>query len=190
MKEKNPYKILAEAYERLDTELLKKAINSGADINFNSDETCFGIGYMLDSYCVEPEDPYNADTQKKWFTNKTKIIEMFDLAFMNGLNINECYDDEGGVYYPILSFLLYSPDDIEFVDYLIEHGFDPVSRIDCDSQFEELIDILEWDIQDKGVSIDHNKWLIKLSLYLMKKFPKLTEQYSYEQLLSIFNDFK
>ncbi len=86
------------------------------------------------------------------------------------------------MYYPVSSFLLYAPDDLEFVDWLIDHGFDPVNRYSDNSQFEEIIEFLEDDINDAN---DHCRWLVKLSKHLMERFPALHLQYDYNLLLAM-----
>ena len=183
----NPYETLKKAYETLDLSMMLKAISDGADINFDAEELGFGIFTMLEPYVVEPEDPYIPETQSEWFENKHRVMEMFQLAIDNGLTMNELSDEEGGVYYPLVCFLLYAPDDLEFVDWLIEKGFDPVNRYSCDSQFEELVEVLEDDIVDRN---DHCRWLLKLCKYLMKRFPELNRQYDYGKLIAMEEKLK
>ena len=183
----SPYEILEKAYETLDPDLLLQAIEAGADINLDTDRLCWGIFTMLEPFVVEPEDDYTEETQRQWFLNRQRIITMLDVAIDHGLTMNECYDDEGGVHYPISSFLLYAPDDMEFVDWLIDKGFDPVNRYSDCSQFDELVDILEDDIDDQN---DHCRWLLKLCLHLMDRFPELESQYDRRKLLAMKEKLK
>ena len=182
MKDKSPYDLLEEAYRDLDPEKLKQALALGADINLSCDETPFGIYTVLDPFSIEPDWSYTEENQKPWFDNKDKVKTIISVALDNGLTINECVDEDGGVYYPIVSFLQYSPDDLEFVDWLIGRGFDPVARYDA-SQFEELVWGLENDINEG--SDDHCRWLVKLTKHLMERFPALHLQYDYNLLLEI-----
>lgn len=178
----NPYETLKDAYERLDPALFLKAIADGANINYDADKLGFGIFHMLEPFVIEPEDSYTPETQSKWFINKKRIIEMLQLAIDKGLTMNELFDEEGSVYYPMVNFLLYAPDDLEFVDWLIEKGFNPVTRYSECSQFEELIYYLKDDIDDCN---DHSKWLLKLCKHLMNRFPELQLQYEHEKLISM-----
>lgn len=183
MEDSSAYDLLEEAYRDLNPEKLKQAVALGANLNLFCDETPFGIFTVLEPFSIEPELPYSEENQKPWFDYKDKVKVMINVALDNGLTINECVDEEGCVYYPIASFLQYSPDDLEFVDWLIERGFDPVARYSDASQFEELIWGLENDINEE--SNDHCRWLVKLSKHLMEYFPALHLQYDFNRLLEM-----
>jgi len=184
MEDLSAYDLLEVAYRDLDTDILKQAIARGADLNLSCDETHWGIYTLLEPFSVDPIWVYTDETQGPWFENKNKVKEMISTALENGLTINECFDENGDVYYPILYFLLYSPDDLEFVDWLIDRGFDPVNRYSEISQFEELAGVLEDYINDGD---DHCRWLVKLSKHLMERFPALHLQYDYNRLLEMEN---
>lgn len=137
---------------------------------------------MLEPFTFDGEndEPFPEEMTRKWFESKSKVIEMLTIAVDNGLLMNECSDIGGGVYYPILSFLIRCPDDIEFVDWLIDHGFDPVHVYDVWPQFQDLTEMAESAFLDK----EHNycRWLLKLCVHLMDRFPELNEQYDYNKL--------
>ena len=179
------YALLEEAYLKLDTGLLQSAIDQGADINLSTERLPFGIYAMLEPFTFDGEndEPFPDEITKKWYANKSKVIEMLSIAVDNGLLMNECSDIGGGVYYPILSFQTRCPDDMEFVDWLIDHGFDPVHVYDVWPQFQDLTEMAESAFWDE--EYNYCRWLLKLCIHLMDRFPELHKQYDHKKLLEM-----
>lgn len=171
MKSKS-HKLLFEAFEKLNVSLLREAVTQGEELNIVYEtEAGFNPFWLNDAFSrflLQPDEWNSSATIEIWKKEKKQIKEILKEAVDLGMDANLIYDEHGGGYMRTLSLLMYIPEDLEFVDFLISLGFNPCQTYgEPYTAFEELESLIE---PRPSEDIEYQAWLRKLYEHLRDEF--------------------
>ncbi|MBQ0070649.1 MAG: hypothetical protein KBS81_02120 [Spirochaetales bacterium] len=181
-KEKPEIEKLIQAFENLDIDLLHSALTDGADINATDSYgcPCWADSMLFFKYALCCDYRNDEDVLKLWKADRERIMDFIRECCICGLDLNGWFWDDyprnERVAFSITSFLEFMVDDIPFVDFLIECGFDATAHVEEGDWwlYSELRDEL-W--HQNNEYYEGAIWLLKLCRHLMSRFPLLQQEF-------------